>query len=204
MKKTLVLRAVLAAAVLAAGSFLFALSALAADLKTELVWPSQGSNCSYEVRMQRIGSGETSQSVRTGTQRSVTLDAFSSFLNQGEEGDRYEWRLFARCPGESSEFQETGIGDVFTFAPGKVVFENPIKSSSFADLLGRLLNFLFNIAIVLTPIMAIVAGFYFLTAAGDPSKVKKAQDVLLWTAVGFGVILLSKGLVSVLQSILGI
>jgi len=71
-------------------------------------------------------------------------------------------------------------------------------------MLKNIINFIFTIAVILAPILLVIAGVIFMTAAGDPGKVKTARSMMLWTIVGFGVILISKGLVSVLKNILGI
>lgn len=78
-----------------------------------------------------------------------------------------------------------------------------VVSGTFTEFLNRIANFIFNVAIVLSPILVVYAGFLFLTSAGKPQQVVTARNVLLWTAIGFIVILLSKGLVKVLQGIIG-
>lgn len=80
---------------------------------------------------------------------------------------------------------------------------NPLQSENFTDIIDNILNFLFNIALVLSPIMVVIAGVLFITAAGKPEQLSKAKQILIWTAVGFGVILLSRGLITVLQRIIG-
>lgn len=91
-------------------------------------------------------------------------------------------------------------------APTTVIisFQNPLGSATFTGLINNIINFLFTIAVILAPILLVVAGVIFMTAAGDPGKVKTARSMLLWTIVGFGVILISKGLVTVLKGILGV
>ena len=87
-------------------------------------------------------------------------------------------------------------------ATGK--FTNPLGAATFTGLINNIINFIFTIAVILAPILLVIAGVIFMTAAGDPGKVKTARSMMLWTIVGFGVILISKGLVSVLKNILGI
>lgn len=87
---------------------------------------------------------------------------------------------------------------------GVITFPNPLGVCSFADLLNKILNFIFWAATLLLPFMVVIGGFLFLTSSGDAAKVKKARDLLLWVGIGYGLILISKGLVIVLQSILGI
>jgi len=82
--------------------------------------------------------------------------------------------------------------------------ENPLESESFAEVMAGVLNFVWYIAIAVVPIMLILAGFYFVTAAGDSNKIKTAKDILLWTLLGFGLIALSKGIVQLVMDILGV
>ncbi|GAI20335.1 unnamed protein product, partial [marine sediment metagenome] len=49
----------------------------------------------------------------------------------------------------------------------------------------------------------IIAGFYWLTAAGDPKKVKTALDIIKWTVIGFAIILFARGLVAIIRHVLG-
>lgn len=46
-----------------------------------------------------------------------------------------------------------------------------------------------TIIIMLTTLYLIYAGFMFVTAKGDPARIKKARDALLWGFVGAGLIL---------------
>lgn len=60
---------------------------------------------------------------------------------------------------------------------------------------GWLLGFL----VAFATLMLIVAGFYFVTSQGDPEKIKKAKNFVLWALVGLGVGLLSTALVNFVQ-----
>jgi hypothetical protein len=51
--------------------------------------------------------------------------------------------------------------------------------------------------------MIVWAGFNFLTAAGNPSKVQRGKQILTWTAVGLAVIFIGGGFVDLIKSILG-
>lgn len=61
----------------------------------------------------------------------------------------------------------------------------------------------FYFLIVLAVIFVIVAGFKYLTAAGDPEKVKSAGTMLLYTAVAIGVALLARAVPLIVGSFLG-
>lgn len=79
---------------------------------------------------------------------------------------------------------------------------NPIGSNTLGELINKITLFVFWIAIALAPLMVILAGYYYITASGDPKRVKKANDILIYTAVGIGVVLLSRGFVSMVINVL--
>jgi hypothetical protein len=61
----------------------------------------------------------------------------------------------------------------------------------------------FYFLIVIAVIFVIVAAFKYLTAAGDPEKVKSAGQTLLYAAVAIGVALLARAVPLVVGSFLG-
>jgi len=83
-----------------------------------------------------------------------------------------------------------------------IVIHNPVSSHTFDELIGKIMNFIWWIALALFPLMIVIAGFYFVTAAGDPAKVEKAKGIILYTVIGFIIILLARGLVELLKTLL--
>ncbi len=81
---------------------------------------------------------------------------------------------------------------------------NPIQACEFEDIIGNVIDFIFKIVIVLAPLMVIVGGFLFLTAGGNPQKISQGRNLLIWTAVGFLVVLLSKAILAIINLILGV
>ncbi|MCH7828698.1 hypothetical protein IH982_02395 [Patescibacteria group bacterium] len=80
---------------------------------------------------------------------------------------------------------------------------NPLQTENFTGIVNNILDILFNFALLLTPLMIVVAGIMFVTAGGSPERISTAKRILLWTAVGFVIILLAKGLIVVLRAIIG-
>ena len=64
-------------------------------------------------------------------------------------------------------------------------------------------NWLFYFLILLAVIFIIVAAFKYLTAAGDPEKVKSASHELLYAAIAIVVGILAKATPSLVGSIIG-
>jgi hypothetical protein len=81
---------------------------------------------------------------------------------------------------------------------------NPLEAESFEIIVDNIINFIFKIAIVLAPLMVIVGGFLFLTAGGNIQQISRARNLLIWTAIGFLIVLLSKGILAIINQILGV
>ena len=85
-----------------------------------------------------------------------------------------------------------------------IEIENPLTATSFESVIDNAIDFVFKIAIVLAPFMAVVGGFLLVTAGGNLTQVGRAKSLLLWTAIGFLVVLLSKGILAIINQILGV
>lgn len=76
------------------------------------------------------------------------------------------------------------------------------KCTTIEECINLVIDFLFLIAIIVAPLMILIAGFYFMTAAGNPERVRKAKDIMLYTVIGFVIVLLAKGIVSAIRGII--
>lgn len=105
---------------------------------------------------------------------------------------------------------EGGNGGNGISAPGGngesaiITILNPLREAEFKDIINNLVDFIFKLAITIVPLMTVYAGFLFITAGEDISKVDRAKRILTWTAIGFTVILLAKAIIGMIESILGI
>jgi hypothetical protein len=69
--------------------------------------------------------------------------------------------------------------------------------------LCNITNWLFYFLIILAVLFIIVAAFKYLTAAGEPEKVKSASHMLLYAAIAIVVGILAKAVPSLIGSVLG-
>ena len=83
-----------------------------------------------------------------------------------------------------------------------VTLENPIGAENFGQLVDRIIDIFFTIALYVTPLMIVIAGLLFVTAAGNPNQVQTAKNVLLYSLVGFLIILVAKGIVELFVEVL--
>lgn len=84
----------------------------------------------------------------------------------------------------------------------QVEVPNPLKATTFAELIDGIVAFLWKLALALGPVMIVIAGFFFITAAGDPNKIQRAKDIILYTAIGILVIGISSGLMAMIKKLL--
>jgi len=79
-----------------------------------------------------------------------------------------------------------------------------LKVSSFPDLVGVVANYIFNLAIPVAVLVIIYGGFRMLTSGGVPANYKKGLDALKYAALGLAILLIGKGFVSLVKSILSV
>jgi hypothetical protein len=66
-----------------------------------------------------------------------------------------------------------------------------------------IINALFYISIPLVSIMVLIGGFQILTAAGNPEKFTKGRNTILYAVLGFAIIIIGLGAVSLIRQLLG-
>jgi len=67
--------------------------------------------------------------------------------------------------------------------------------------LDSITDWLFAILLIVAAIAIIIAAYFFVTATGDPDRVKKARDFVLYALIGVLVALVAKGLVALIGRI---
>ena len=89
------------------------------------------------------------------------------------------------------------------FLTKAITFGPPFETKSFEELIDAIINFIFLVAIVIVPIMILIAAFYFLTSGGNSEKVNTAKKIILFTFIGLFIVLLGKGIVAIIKQVLG-
>jgi len=70
------------------------------------------------------------------------------------------------------------------------------------DALNKIVNLLYTVLLVVAALFIVIAAFTFITAGGDPEKVNKARDQVMYAVIGVIVALLAKGLVWLVTTLL--
>lgn len=77
-----------------------------------------------------------------------------------------------------------GDGVVPGGKPVPVALTNPLGTTNVAVILGRLVAAMVGFAGAIGLIVVIYGGFQWLTAAGNPEKIKKGQEIMFWAIIG--------------------
>jgi len=131
--------------------------------------------------------------------------------------DSYTWRIIAYntagTPIDSSS--EYTFSTESTPAPppdgnggnggdgSPLSLDNPLFSDNLIDALNLFLNFLFFLTMALAPILIIYAAYLILTSGGDPAKVTRARQIILWTLIAVAIVLLAKAFPAIIKEAFG-
>jgi len=83
-----------------------------------------------------------------------------------------------------------------------ITIHNPLRVDTLEQLIEAITGFVFNLALILAPLLLIIAGILFVTSAGIPGRVTQAKNMAIYTIIGLIIVLLATGLVDEIQSIL--
>ena len=77
---------------------------------------------------------------------------------------------------------------------------NPLDSNSILQLIQKLLETVVQIGIPIIALAIVYAGFLFVKAQGNESKITEAKEVLLYTVIGAGIVLGATVISGVIQA----
>lgn len=96
----------------------------------------------------------------------------------------------------SVQAQTDKIGDF-------VELTNPLKVDTLEQLAGLITRYVFGLASALAVLLVVWSGFQLLLHSDQPDARKKALDRIKWIIIGYAIMLLSGGVVSLVTGILG-
>ena len=89
------------------------------------------------------------------------------------------------------------------FSVGSGGAASPPATLDVMTVLERIVDWLFTILLVVAAIFIVVAGYYFVTATGNPETVSKARNFVMYALIGVAVAVASRGLVALVRRIVG-
>lgn len=76
-----------------------------------------------------------------------------------------------------------------------------LQSVDVMEVLNNIVNWAFAILLVVAVIYLIIAGYFFVTSQGEPDKMSKARNMVLYALIGVLVAFISKGLVELVRRV---
>ena len=74
--------------------------------------------------------------------------------------------------------------------------------TSIEEVLAKVSDYLFLLAIVVCPLIIVIGAVIFLTSAGDPSRTRLGRSLITWAIIGLAVILSAKIFISIIDRII--
>lgn len=83
-----------------------------------------------------------------------------------------------------------------------VSIDNPLKAENFGELIDNIAKWLLNIGVPIGTIMVLWAAVLFMTSAGNDEKVTKAKKTLTWAVIGIAILIIARGVASLIKEFL--
>jgi hypothetical protein len=109
------------------------------------------------------------------------------------------------APTTSGSASETKTSESKTEGVKAISLPNPLGTTDIRVIIGRIIKAVMGIIGSIALALFMYGGFLWMTAAGDPAKVKKGQQTIIAATIGLAIIFLSYTLVNfVLSSLTGL
>ena len=128
-----------------------------------------------------------------------------AYLFDGKIAETVAKTLATFTDGEGKPLLEPSavvVGGVDVTVVWKIV--NPLRGNpqNVFDVIFMISDWILNIAGTLIVILIIYAGIRFMLSRGNPGEIGKAKNILFWALIGFTVVLIGKGFIYLVESIL--
>ena len=97
--------------------------------------------------------------------------------------------------------QQSGFGGRGT--GGGIRISNPLKADTIIGVWDSITTYLIYTGGFVVAIVVIYGGFQILTAGGQPEKFTTGRKTILYAVIGYGIIIISKGVTLILKQLLG-
>lgn len=90
------------------------------------------------------------------------------------------------------------------FARPTLDVEVPNRGVASNDILVNILNTVYIIAGLVAVIAIVTGGFWYVTSNGEPDKIKRGKNAIIYSAIGIVVILMAFGITGFISSRIGV
>ncbi|MDO8557155.1 MAG: pilin [Candidatus Jorgensenbacteria bacterium] len=83
--------------------------------------------------------------------------------------------------------------------------QNPLgQNTTIYSLLDSIVGWLITLGGAIAVLMIIIGAFQMLFSGGDPERFKRGRQTILYTVIGYGIIILAKSITSLIQYMLNV
>lgn len=100
--------------------------------------------------------------------------------------------------GPGIDDEDAGGGPGIAPARGSAILENPLNVGSIEALLSLILDIIVIFATPVIVFFVIYSGFLFVTAQGNPERLKDAKRAFLWTIIGGLIVLGASAILAII------
>ena len=90
----------------------------------------------------------------------------------------------------------------FAVPPSVTEFPNPLKSTTFGELVDAVIAWLVVISTPIIVLLIVIAGLVFMFSGANPNQQKTARNIILYSLIGYAIILLARVLMAVVTGVL--
>ena len=95
-------------------------------------------------------------------------------------------------------------GDSTAEEDGKITLESPFGAVTFDEMINRILSWLWPLSGAIAVLMILVGAYYLVLSGGSPEKIATGKKIIIYALIGFAIITISNGIISLVRLILGI
>lgn len=111
--------------------------------------------------------------------------------------------LFLFLLGSAQALADTSYRVQNSSQGGTFTLPNPLRATNIAQIITNIAYYLsVYIAPPIVTLMILFAAFQILTAGDNPEKLTSAKNMILWTVVGYVIILIAWGVTSIIHQLL--
>lgn len=82
-----------------------------------------------------------------------------------------------------------------------ITLQNPLQADSFQELINQIITALVFLATPVYVVILLVGAYKLMTGSANKEKVKQAKNIFLYSTIGYIILILSRGIVAIVSSI---
>ena len=87
------------------------------------------------------------------------------------------------------------------FAATTITLDNPLQADSIQEVISGILSWLAAVGAPIAAGMIVYGAFLLMFSAGNPEKVTTGKKTILYTVIGYAIILIGNGIIKIIENL---